>query len=213
MATRQSGRVRRRIQAVTFDIGGTLIEPWPSVGHVYADVAGRFGIRANPDQLTLRFGAAWKAKRGFDYSRAAWFELVRSTFEPDAWRIAHDALQAIDALATQGIRLGAISNWDDRLLPLLERLELRRHFETVAVSCEVGFAKPSPEIFHHALRKLGLPPEATLHVGDSMTEDVEGARSAGMSAALIRRREREPASPPIIRDLRELTVIIGQARE
>ena len=29
------------IQAVTFDVGGTLIRPWPSVGHVYAEVAAR----------------------------------------------------------------------------------------------------------------------------------------------------------------------------
>ena len=141
-----------------------------------ANLAGGFGIRANPEQLTERFGSAWQARREFDYSRAAWFELVRCTFnpdaalpeeffpavyqrfaEPDAWRIADDALPAFDALATLGIRLAAISNWDERLLPLLERLQLRRHFETVAVSCEVGFAKPSPEIFRHALRKLGLP--------------------------------------------------------
>ena len=31
------------IRAVTFDVGGTLIEPWPSVGHVYAEVAAQHG--------------------------------------------------------------------------------------------------------------------------------------------------------------------------
>ncbi len=37
---------RKRIRAVTFDVGGTLIEPWPSVGHVYAEVAARHGVAA-----------------------------------------------------------------------------------------------------------------------------------------------------------------------
>jgi FMN phosphatase YigB (HAD superfamily) len=32
------------IKAVTFDVGNTLITTWPSVGHVYADIAARNGL-------------------------------------------------------------------------------------------------------------------------------------------------------------------------
>jgi len=32
------------IRAISFDVGGTLIRPWPSVGHVYAEVAAQQGV-------------------------------------------------------------------------------------------------------------------------------------------------------------------------
>src|SRR5262245_41287816 len=99
------------IKAITFDVGGTLIEPWPSVGHVYADVAARHGLKnIAPDSLNVRFKSAWQACRDFDYSRSGWEELVNQTFrglipgervhffpdlydrfaEPDAWRVFED---------------------------------------------------------------------------------------------------------------------------
>ena len=49
------------IQAVTLDVGGTLIEPWPSVGHVYAEIAARFGAPGHaPALLNRQFGEAWR---------------------------------------------------------------------------------------------------------------------------------------------------------
>ena len=40
------------VEAITLDVGGTLIEPWPSVGHIYAEVAARNGVQAEPEELT-----------------------------------------------------------------------------------------------------------------------------------------------------------------
>jgi len=80
-----------------------------------------------------------------------------------------------------------ISNWDERLRPLLQQFQLDRYFETIVVSCEVGFAKPSPVIFDHAAKMLRLQPEQILHVGDSANEDLAGAESAGFQALLIDR--------------------------
>lgn len=210
-------RSGQRIQAVTFDVGGTLIEPWPSVGHIYAEVAARFGVRAKPALLNDQFAAAWRAKHGFDYSRAAWLDLVERSFagiaeplpngcfaavyerfaEPDAWQVFEDVLPALETLARLGVRLGVISNWDERLEPLLERLGLRRHFEIVVVSCHAGFTKPAAEIFRRAAEQLALAPGLILHVGDSRAEDVEGARFAGLHARLIRRDEPSVAGEQI----------------
>ena len=198
------------IQAVSFDVGGTLIEPWPSVGHIYAEVAERFGVRgASPERLTGQFLAAWTVRSDFDYSRSAWLALVEHSFaglaeplpagcfeaiydqfaEPDAWRIFPDVLPALEGLAKRGVRCAAISNWDERLEPLLERLGLRRHFECVVASWSVRCPKPHAAIFRHALKQLNLPAEAVLHIGDSRREDFEGARAVGLSARLLRRGE------------------------
>lgn len=70
---------------------------------------------------------------------------------------------------------------------MLKRLELAGYFEIIVVSREVGVSKPSRAIFQHAVRLLGLPPEAVLHVGDSLLMDVRGARAAGLSALRLNR--------------------------
>jgi putative hydrolase of the HAD superfamily len=201
-----------QIKAVTLDVGGTLIQPWPSVGHVYAEIAARHGCKnISPELLNVRFKAVWLASKDFDYTRAGWEKLVAQVFqgltsapsrptffpelydrfaEPEAWRIFDDVRPALESLAAAGIRLGVISNWDERLRGLLERLRLQDYFETFAISCEVGFPKPSPVIFAQAAAGFGLPPTAILHIGDSLEMDAQGARSAGFRALhLMRDRE------------------------
>jgi FMN phosphatase YigB (HAD superfamily) len=56
----------------------------------------------------------------------------------------------------------------------------------VIASCEVGRAKPSPEIFVEASRRLGVPLEQILHVGDRWELDIVGALTSGCGAALYR---------------------------
>lgn len=154
------------IRAVTFDVGGTLIKVWPSVGHVYAEVAARHGVEGiSVRQLDQRFA--------------------------DAWHVFEDVVPTLEALSARGLRLGVISNWDERLRPLLERLRLAKHFEVIVVSREAGCSKPSGAIFKRAARKLELPTEAILHVGDDRSMDVRGARAAGLSALLLKRGARE----------------------
>jgi putative hydrolase of the HAD superfamily len=213
------------IRAITFDAGGTLIQPWPSVGHVYAEVAARHGFaHLSAEKLDRQFAAAWRKLKNFNHTREEWAALVDQAFAgapgpppsrtffpelydrfagPDAWRIFDDVLPALDALAAAGIQLAVISNWDERLRPLLEQLGLAKYFETVVVSCQVGFPKPSPVIFEHAARRLGLSPGLILHVGDSPETDVLGAKSAGFHALLLD-RGKERNTPEQISSLRDL---------
>jgi putative hydrolase of the HAD superfamily len=213
------------VLAVTFDIGGTLIEPWPSVGQVYAEVAARYCNREfDSNLLQRRFVAAWKARPKLDYTVADWSALVDATFDglvtpkpsetffpqlyerfgqPDAWRIYEDVFPALAALAGQGFRLGVISNWDERLRPLLKSLGLADWFETCVVSCEVGASKPSPVPFRVAGEALKLDAVNILHVGDSAEMDLAGARDAGLQAVRIAREAAVRAGDEI-GSLREL---------
>jgi putative hydrolase of the HAD superfamily len=203
-----------QIKAVTFDVGGTLIEPWPSVGHVYAEVAARHGLKTfSAAQLNARFQAAWQARKNFEHSRSEWTALVNEVFgispvepfsdglfselyerfaEPIAWRVFDDVVPALDTLASRGIRLGVISNWDERLRGLLRKLKLECYFQTLAISREVGFPKPSRVIFRQAAAELDLRPDAILHIGDSPEMDVAGAKAAGLHAWLINRAAASP---------------------
>lgn len=213
------------IEAVTFDVGGTLIEPLPSVGDIYAQVAARHSIKG-PDIATLnkQFGAAWKAKGDFDYSKESWFELIAKSFgvkrakladefledlyqrfaEPDVWKIHEDVMPAWDELASRGINIGIVSNWDERLRPLLRKLKLVSYLDTITISCEIGFTKPSPVIFEQALKDLGVPAPAALHVGDNRREDLGGAEQAGMQSLLLNRSGKGD-----IRSLREVATLLA----
>jgi putative hydrolase of the HAD superfamily len=220
-----------RIQAVTFDVGGTLIEPWPSVGHLYAEIAETHGLKnISPADLNLRFAAAWEANTSFDYTKAGWERVVNETFRgltgasgrvtffaqlyerfarANAWRVFPDVRPTLESLASQGIRLGAVSNWDERLRGLLQQLRLHDYFETLAISCEVGFPKPSPVLFQHAATKLGLPATAILHVGDRVDLDIRGARAAGFAAVRVE-RGRGARAAGSLRSLAELPARLGE---
>jgi putative hydrolase of the HAD superfamily len=221
------------IEAVTFDVGGTLIDPWPSVGHVYAAVAARHGVKsATAAELTRRFTAAWKATKHFGYRKADWARLVDLTFaelcerppsetffdelylrfeQPDAWRVYDDARPALRALRDLGLKLGIVSNWDERLLPLLERLGLLDHFSATAVSHAVGFAKPAAQIFQAVAADFRLEPARVLHVGDSCAMDFLGAQAAGMAAVWLRRGSR-PAADHEISSLEDLSPRLAAVR-
>ena len=96
------------------------------------------------------------------------------------------AAQHLRRWHNRGLSLAVVSNFDQRLIGLLEALGLAELFEAVVVSSVVGAAKPDPRPFHQALQALQLPPEAVWHIGDS-PEDEAGARASGVRCLLIRR--------------------------
>ncbi len=63
-------------------------------------------------------------------------------------------------------------------------------FAAVVTSEDVRAYKPAPRMFREGLTALGLRADEVLHVGDSLTADVEGARGLGMCAAWVNRRQR-----------------------
>lgn len=86
-----------------------------------------------------------------------------------------------------GARLVVASNWDISLHAVLRETGLRDLLDGVATSAEVGASKPAGELFAAALALAGAAAGEAIHVGDSFTEDVEGARAAGIEAVWLRR--------------------------
>jgi putative hydrolase of the HAD superfamily len=99
----------------------------------------------------------------------------------------------------RGLRLVVASNWDVSLHEVLERTCLRERLDGVATSAEVGSAKPAGELFAAALALAGARATEAVHVGDSLAEDVAGARAAGIEAVWLRReRHREIEAPDAV---------------
>ena len=102
----------------------------------------------------------------------------------------------------RGYRIGSVTNRG--IGGDIFREELRHHgvldlFEVLSISCEVGYLKPHPRIFEHALEALSASPADTVMVGDSLRADVAGAKSLGMTA--VWKRNHIPARGDPERDM------------
>ncbi len=103
-------------------------------------------------------------------------------------RINPEARRLVERMEARGIPVVAISNtarpgevWKS----FLDRRGGPR-FRFVLASCDFGWGKPHPGLFHQAAGRLGLSPEHLLHVGDFWELDVEGAVAAGVAPGLYR---------------------------
>ena len=139
---------------------------------------------------------------------APWEPVLDELFEafsaPDLWHVFPEVDDVLRELRRRGLRLAAVSNWDSRLPALLDRLQLLGKLDAVVVSSLEGIEKPAPEIFHRALRRIGVAPGDCLHAGDSPLDDVRGAESAGLRAVLVDRDWRFEGGYDRIPDLRGL---------
>jgi putative hydrolase of the HAD superfamily len=100
-------------------------------------------------------------------------------------RVIPGVPEALARMQAAGLRLVVVSNADGSVEAGLAELALRPFFEAVHDSHRVGFEKPDPRIFAHALACAGADPRRTLHVGDLYAADVVGARAAGIHALLL----------------------------
>ncbi len=211
---------RAPLRALFFDVGGTLVKPRPSVGAIYASVANRHGMTVTAEGMERAFRESWATLKqpGLTVSRKDWWREVvfrtlgqenQTCFEElfeifghaDAWQVFPEVEDTLREARSRGLHVGVISNWDERLRPLLDEMGLAHYFDSITISCEAGVEKPALEIFHAALRSAGVAANRAAHVGDSIEEDVGGAEAAGMSAVLLNRHEGEGTG---LRDLRDL---------
>ena len=126
--------------------------------------------------LTTAFAACGESTRGVDEAFEVYFE-ARNQVE-----LYPDAAEALERLARRLPLIGLTNGNAD-----LGRIGLERHFRFCLSAREAGCAKPATRIFHAACRRLGVPPEAVLHIGDDPALDVVGARVAGLRSAWINR--------------------------
>lgn len=97
-----------------------------------------------------------------------------------------DAVDTLRELRRRGYLIGVITNGFSFLQDHKLGFSGLRPFVDITVVQETeGIGKPDAEIFRRAAARLGVPCAACLFVGDMPTNDIEGARSAGMSAVRI----------------------------
>ncbi len=97
----------------------------------------------------------------------------------------------------------------------LETSGLAAYFDEVLVSGDIGFGKPNPRFFEHALRLANAEPEETLMVGDNLERDIAGAQDFGIKGVWVNRNRKELGETQpfaVIQNLLELSDLVGDLR-
>lgn len=204
---------------VCLDVGETLVDE-TRVWSIWADVLGI-------PRLTFMAAFGAVVARGGEHSGVFpllgvtnWRALLPEVqaryggFRPDD--LYPDAIPSLDALRAAGYRVAIIANQPAERTAELRALGIEA--EVMAMSDEMGVAKPDPAFYARALELLGGPaPADVAYVGDRPDNDVRPAAAAGMRSVWIRRGPWgviEPAPPReaalAVASLAELVERIGE---
>ncbi|MCG8512352.1 MAG: HAD family phosphatase [Rhodospirillales bacterium] len=207
-----------RIQAVLWDVDGTLVDSEPLHQAAIAAPFRHVGIPA-PENLheetigkTAETIYAWfRREAGSEMSFEAWRDIKNDFYFSNAGMLEprDGALAALTDFVRAGLKTAFVSNAERLILETnLRALGLKRE-DGLSVSCDdVARAKPHPEPYLFAARRLGVEPSRAAVVEDS----VEGAAAgvaAGMETYLVPQLSIDP--PPgakLVADFSELTKIL-----
>jgi len=223
-------------QAVLFDVDFTLCRPGPELSaERYARIAARHGITLEASRYdNAREAAVLNLKRHPEllHDESIWHRFTEQIFVgmggpesiasecateiEEGWGVSEnfelfeDVLPVLEELRRAELRIAVVSNGirDLHAFVAHHRLDV----DAIVDSRSHGRVKPHPTIFQAALAALAVAAEDAVMVGDSLEEDIEGARALGMRAILIDREERHPEVDDRLTDLYGLPAALGLAR-
>ena len=143
-------------------------------------------------------------------------ELVESYFsttEPN-WKPAPQLIQTLQYLKSKNIKMGILSNAcsDQNVQNMVDNLNIRNYFEYVYSSCSIRQRKPHQNTFEQAILNWNIPKNEIWMIGDTLSQDIEGASSFGLSTIWISHGEKgtnQLATPTLtLNHLHELISII-----
>jgi HAD superfamily hydrolase (TIGR01549 family) len=224
------------LRAVLFDVDFTLCRPGPELSaDRYARIAARHGITLDTDSYDdAREAAVLNLKRHPEllHDESIWHRFTEDIFigmgGPEAlasecateieegWGVSEnfelfeDVLPVLDELRRAELRIAVVSNGirDLRAFVAHHRLDV----DAIVDSRSHGRVKPHPTIFQAALAALAVAPADAVMVGDSLEEDIDGARALGMRAILLDREQRHREVDERLTDLYALPAALGLAR-
>jgi putative hydrolase of the HAD superfamily len=219
-------------KAVVFDVDFTLARPGPDLGpEGYRRIGERYGLMLDParyEDARREAFATLKRHPELDHDEEIWVLFTQRIIEgmggvgdtyaaavemEGAWIHAHhfelydDALPTLDALRARGLKIGLLSNSARDLDEFVAHHGLE--VDAVLTSRSHGKTKPHETIFRRMLELLEVAADEAVMVGDTIEDDIEGARAVGMHALLVDREGRYGPEVDALDDLRELPVALG----
>lgn len=185
------------IKAVFFDLFFTLIDPKYSDVNEY-DVVGISAMeweKYAEDDVLYHERALGKVRTEkeiihriveimpYDLNESQKSEILRRREERmkrALYSVDNKILDTLKKIHDKGIKIGLISNADIIDSKHWNKSPLAKLFDAAIFSCNVGLLKPEPEIYKLAMDMLGTEPEASIFIGDGGSDELYGAKRAGM---------------------------------
>jgi HAD superfamily hydrolase (TIGR01549 family) len=218
--------MRPDIEAIFIDLGNTmrvLVKDEDHQSTARRKIAELVGSHESPEALCQRIDERYKVYRKWAFK--TWIEAPESELwthwllpdypaeklSPIAAELTYqfrqsmgkrilqrDAEQVVCELDRRGYRLGIISNViSSKEIPeWLEADGLSHYFKSVVLSSVLGRRKPDPEVYWEAARRIGVPPEQCVYVGDNPARDVVGTRNAGFGMIILLMEPEEVEKDP-----------------
>ena len=179
------------IDAVLFDLDGTLIDSAPDLGAAADKMRTDRGMQSLP--LSAYRPLAGAGARGmiavaFDVGPldAEFNQLKEEFFDNYEARLVKNThafegvAELIDQIHLAGLKWGVVTNKAARFtIPITQAMPLFKSAQTIVSGDSTPHAKPHPAPLFEAARRLGLPPVRCIYVGDD-ERDIAAGRAAGM---------------------------------
>jgi phosphoglycolate phosphatase len=179
------------IQAVLFDLDGTLIDSAPDLGAAVDQMRVDRGMPSLPlvhyrpmagagarGMIGLAFGFTPEHPE-YDAMKEEFFRNYEACMTQRTFAF-EGVVQMIDALVAAQLPWGVVTNKSKRFAePLTQAMPLFKTAAVVISGDTTPYAKPHPEPLFEAARRLGIAPSACVYVGDDERDIVAGL-AAGM---------------------------------
>ena len=224
------------VRAVLFDVDFTLAKPGPALGpQGYVAAGERHGLTLDAARFNEARDAALvhlERHPELDHDDEIWFafterivfgmggeqpasyacavDITRGWELHENFELYEDTAPVLRELRTAGLKIGLLTNSsrDVHAFALHHRLEV----DAAIGSLGHGKTKPHASIFQAVLDLLGVRPAEAVMVGDTVEDDIEGARALGMRAILVDRLRRHPEFEGRLEDLYGLPAALGLHR-
>ena len=186
----------KRPEMVLIDVDGTLVDSVPDLAYCVDEMLKQLGMPTRGEAAVRHWvgnGVERLVKRGLInaldgepdeelYNRA--LPIFRELYAENTSKrscLYEGVPEALEFLKTTGVKIGCVTNKASEFtLPILRDLGIADYFETVLCGDMVERKKPDPQPLLMSAEKLGVAPEDSMMLGDSMS-DVKAARAAGFA--------------------------------
>ena len=184
------------IDAVIFDLDGTLVDSMWMWCAIDIEYLGRFGIalpedlQANIEGMSFSETAVYfrehfpQITESIEEMKQTWNQMAYEKYANEI-ELKPGAMEFLKMLRSKGIRTGiASSNSMELIMAALNHLQITDYFDEVHTACEVTSGKPSPDIYLLTAKYLGVAPERCL-VFEDICKGILAGKAAGMRVCAV----------------------------
>ena len=198
------------LQALLFDLDGTLVDTNLIHARAFAQAFEENGYRVAVDRIAIEIGKGGDLLVGAilgksanekdgDKIRDAWEKHYLELVKSQPVKVFDGAREIIEKAKARGLKIALATSGESSVMDAVEQscgVKWRELFPTVVTNADAKTSKPAPDIISAATQKLGVPPLACAFIGDTIY-DARACREAGVACFCVGDGQHEPA------DLRE----------